>query len=508
MNHEARRLAMTFCTLLGAAACGTVDPPEDGETGLTSLTEDPGAATLSAPARVSCEGPACAAIDVLPASTPYAGVIQIPGRVEAENFDHGGEGSAYHDSWAYNQGQQYRTDEGVDIEWSNAEGGYNVGWAIPGEWLGYSVHVSQSGSYTVHARVASAVDGGTFHVEVGGVDRTGAIRIPYTGGWDSWQTVTVTEVWLDAGPQTLRIAMDTAGGGENVGNINFIEIVSSVPCAAPRLRWAPPALIDPETIVLGTGPVYRELEDDQDYIIRFPAQKKVGKTHLVGGRNIHIIGGYATVAPGESERVIFLQGQQGIVHIEGLLIDNSGGREADGIAIAAPEAIVQLQNLRIVNLVGGYDRPLHNHSDVVQPWGGVGELRIDRLTGSSNYQGLFLKRDLGPVGPVIIQNTNLYYQPAAPNEGGHMLWLHDDCSVGSVTLSNVYVTPEPGVRLGKAIWPEDENGSCPALVIDNRATWPHLPQVSGSVVGGAPPGGDFVPAGAAGLGYVSPGYCQ
>ncbi|MBN1599378.1 MAG: hypothetical protein JW894_13880, partial [Bacteroidales bacterium] len=57
--------------------------------------------------------------------TPYNGVIAIPGTVEAENYDNGGEGVAYHDNDASNNGGQYRTSEGVDIE-ACSEGGYNV----------------------------------------------------------------------------------------------------------------------------------------------------------------------------------------------------------------------------------------------------------------------------------------------------------------------------------------------------------------------------------------------
>ena len=56
-----------------------------------------------------------------------------------------------------------------------------------------------------------------------------------------------------------------------------------------------------------------------------------------------------------------------------------------GLPLKAPEAIVQVQNVRIYN-GGGFDTANHNHSDIIQPWGGVKELRIDYLTGSTNYQ--------------------------------------------------------------------------------------------------------------------------
>jgi predicted RNA-binding protein associated with RNAse of E/G family len=46
----------------------------------------------------------------------------------------------------------------------------------PGEWLRYSV-TAQAGSYDLGFRVAAAGAGGTFHLEVDGIDKTG----PLTG---------------------------------------------------------------------------------------------------------------------------------------------------------------------------------------------------------------------------------------------------------------------------------------------------------------------------------------
>ncbi len=97
-----------------------------------------------------------------PAQTPYAGSpIPIPGRIEAEDYDSGGEGIAYHDVDASNNGGKYRSD-GVDIEnTSDAGGGYNVGWIRNDEWLEYTVDVAEDGDYDFDVRVASSSAGGT-----------------------------------------------------------------------------------------------------------------------------------------------------------------------------------------------------------------------------------------------------------------------------------------------------------------------------------------------------------
>ncbi|MDO8469716.1 MAG: immunoglobulin domain-containing protein [bacterium] len=157
--------------------------------------------------------------------TPYGGTpAPIPGTIQAENFDEGGEGVAYHDVNTSNQGGQFRTT-GVDIEsTSDTGGGYTVGWISAGEWLEYAVNVTTAGTYTLEARVASNGPGGNFHVEVDGMDKTGAITIPSTGGWQSWQTLSRPGVTLTAGQHIVRVAMDSNGSTGWVGNLNWIRL--------------------------------------------------------------------------------------------------------------------------------------------------------------------------------------------------------------------------------------------------------------------------------------------
>ena len=156
-------------------------------------------------------------------STPYSGTpVALPGRVEAENYDKGGEGVAYHDTTSGNSGNVYRTN-GVDVQaTSDTGGGYNVGWIKAGEWLNYTVNVGSSRTYAIDVRVASPGAGGTFHIEMNGVNVTGSMTIPNTGAWQAWTTITKTGVALIAGPQIMRIVMETNGGSGSVGNINWI----------------------------------------------------------------------------------------------------------------------------------------------------------------------------------------------------------------------------------------------------------------------------------------------
>ena len=170
--------------------------------------------------------------------SPYlGGAFALPTMIQAEDFDLGGEGIAYHDTDTGNNGSQYRPSEDVDIETcADSGGGFNVGWLVPGEWTEYTVSVPTPGDYEFDVRVASLSAGGTFHLEFNGIDETGAITVPVTGGWQTWTTVTATAT-LAAGTQTMRFA-PTAGEF----NINYFDVTALPTDVASDARPARAAL--------------------------------------------------------------------------------------------------------------------------------------------------------------------------------------------------------------------------------------------------------------------------
>jgi hypothetical protein len=74
--------------------------------------------------------------------------------------------------------------------------------------------------------VALPFPGGTFHIEFGGSDKTGAISVPNTGGADTWQNVTRT-VSLSAGLQVMRVVMDSNGSAGWVTNLDYYTFASA-----------------------------------------------------------------------------------------------------------------------------------------------------------------------------------------------------------------------------------------------------------------------------------------
>ena len=174
--------------------------------------------------------------------------FMIPGRVEVENFNSGGEGVSYHDTTSNNEGGQYRTTEGVDIEaCSDTNGGYNVGYTKAGEWMDYTVNVLTAGWYNVIFRVANGeAAGAQFHLDYYGSNITGLVTMPGTGGWQAWQDVVVTNVWLYRGAQILTLVMDSQGAGANAGNYNHIRFA----LARPYVNNPPRVTVSGDTAVV------------------------------------------------------------------------------------------------------------------------------------------------------------------------------------------------------------------------------------------------------------------
>ena len=142
-------------------------------------------------------------VRVLPTRrAPFGGTpVALPGTVEAEDYDAGGEGLTYHDADADNVTGAYRPDEGVDIE-ARADGGYHVAYVEPGEWIEYTVDVPETARYTLTAYVASLDGGGEFTISAS-ASTTGVLVAPRTGGWETFVPVTAS-VRLGAGEKVLR----------------------------------------------------------------------------------------------------------------------------------------------------------------------------------------------------------------------------------------------------------------------------------------------------------------
>ena len=164
---------------------------------------------------------------------PYAN-NQIPGIVHAVNYDMGRYLSAYSDvdyqntgNGAYNSGYSYRND-GVDIQACNDpfSNGYNVGWTQTGEWLKYTVNIASSGTYNVLVNVSAPNTGGKIILSLNGSTIGSILDVPATGGWQNWQYITIPNVWLPQGTNSLQVRLFF--GNFNLSYIKFDLIAVDV----------------------------------------------------------------------------------------------------------------------------------------------------------------------------------------------------------------------------------------------------------------------------------------
>jgi hypothetical protein len=227
-----------------------------------------------------------------------------------------------------------------------------------------------------------------------------------------------------------------------------------------------------------------------------PDTPLTGRGGLVieGGHNVVLIGGEIDIPmqPGnppssDSRRGLYLNNQTGTVHVEGLLIQ--GPDLSEGINLSEPlGAVVQIENVRVDDVHARDEAEFSdNHPDVLQTWAGPAELRVDRLSGSSGYQGLFLApNQFGSQPPprqVTLSHVDL--RGTATPKPCYCFLLWKDGSF-PINTEDVWLMPHPGDEFSHTLWP-------------SAAQWSKVRR-------GPPPGGEFVPAGVAGTSYASPGY--
>ena len=142
---------------------------------------------------------------VKPVRIPFPGTPhEIPGTIEAEDFDIGGEDFTYHDTDVKNITGLYRPNEGVDI-YSRLGTGYHISNAVEGEWYEYSVDVKNEGMHTVTAHLATLTGGGQFSITVD-TTQSEIITVPSTNSHLTTKPFSI-EMYLYPGKQIMRFTV-------------------------------------------------------------------------------------------------------------------------------------------------------------------------------------------------------------------------------------------------------------------------------------------------------------
>lgn len=162
-------------------------------------------------------------IEQVTAYGPYEGKAQsIPGIVEVEHYDVGGEGVTYHDDNSVYESEEctFRNNEGVDLDVC-ADGGYVLGWTKKGEWLTYTIDVEYDDTYTWVAKVASGLTGSGFRLYVDDKAITDVIEVPNTDSWTNYASIKGQTSKLTAGKHTLKLTVES-----DYCNIDYIEFTA------------------------------------------------------------------------------------------------------------------------------------------------------------------------------------------------------------------------------------------------------------------------------------------
>ncbi len=161
----------------------------------------------------------------------------IPGRIYASDYDIGPRQIAYSDveyqntgangARVWNNGWAYRND-GVDIEncTDQSTNGFSVGWIETGEWLKYTIDVTEDGKYDLDLRYASTTTTGKVIFALDGINLTSFIDIPNSGGWQTWKTLKISDISLPIGKHELTVKFYF--GGFNINYFEFTKLAVDV----------------------------------------------------------------------------------------------------------------------------------------------------------------------------------------------------------------------------------------------------------------------------------------
>ena len=144
------------------------------------------------------------------------------------------------------EAEMYTAMQGIQTEvTADVGGGLNVGYVDLNDWMEYSVTTNAAGNYNINFRLAARLSTGQLQIRRTDGTVLATLTTPLTGGWQTWQTVTATNVPLAAGTQTIRIVSTASGNW----NFNWFEIVQPSGGTSTRMDVMPMNSSRPDAVV-------------------------------------------------------------------------------------------------------------------------------------------------------------------------------------------------------------------------------------------------------------------
>ncbi len=230
---------------------------------------------------------------VIVPQTPYNGIAHsIPGKIEFEDYDEGGQNRAYYDADMENQGKQYREDR-VDIVTvapdDDPSEGYAIGFTNEGEWLEYSVQVKESKAYEYELRTACGLNTSGIQLFLDDKEVSQEIEIPNTEDWNTYTVVKGKTEELTEGEHILRVLLTAPYA--NLDWIRFIgegDVSSAIEVNNEAITYPFVATVyDLSGRVCGTITI--QSSDDEELRLQLRKANLPAGTYLIKANQYHRI---------------------------------------------------------------------------------------------------------------------------------------------------------------------------------------------------------------------------
>ena len=169
--------------------------------------------------------------------TAYQGPHSLPGTIEAEHYDQGGQGVAYNDDGTKDGEASFRAQTKVDVgSKATASNGYSVGWTSQGEWLEYTLASVQAGSYDITLTYAAGGSApGDLALRLNGQAIGTFTELSASGDWNAFTTITLSDIELSGGSnRVLRLSV-VNGANFDIDAITFALQDEPQPTSLPQV---------------------------------------------------------------------------------------------------------------------------------------------------------------------------------------------------------------------------------------------------------------------------------
>ncbi len=102
--------------------------------------------------------------------------------------------------------------------------GYIAGWNREGQWVDFKVNAASTGFYTLTFRYAAAGGNASRYIYVNGKSIADNQIFPGTENWSRWNSITIPNISLNAGSNTISVIFNRDKGSRNWLNLDELTI--------------------------------------------------------------------------------------------------------------------------------------------------------------------------------------------------------------------------------------------------------------------------------------------